>query len=97
MQLLVKNKGILAIVAIFIIVMFAYNTFFRPEVVPTSSELSASGVGDDLLKMHSELQAVTLDRSLFSAPGYLRLTDFSNVIPPQPTGRPNPFDIIGRD
>lgn len=65
--------------------------------MPVPSELSASSVGDDLLKIFGELQKVTLDQAIFSAPDYLLLTDFSTSIPPQTTGRSNPFDIIGRD
>lgn len=97
MKVLAKNKGILAAVALFIAAMFLYNIFFKSEVVTTSSESSAFSVGDDLLKIRGELQEVTLDRTVFSSPGYLLLTDFSTAIPQQATGRSNPFDIIGRD
>ncbi|MEX2013638.1 MAG: hypothetical protein WD897_01865 [Parcubacteria group bacterium] len=96
MDILTKNKGILSVVVVFIAVMFLYNIFFKVET-PVSSELSASSIGDDLLKIHGELQRVTLDRTMFSSTGYLLLNDFSTVISPQITGRPNPFDIIGRD
>ena len=67
------------------------------KTVLAPSESSVSGVGNDLLKIFSELQSVTFDQSLFSSPGYLGLTDFSTSIPPQTTGRTNPFDAIGRD
>lgn len=97
MKTLRKNKGIIAAVAIFIVVMFLYNLFFKSETIPVPDELSASSIGDNLVKIQKELQAVTLDKTLFSSSGYLELTDFSNSIPEQPIGRPNPFDIIGRD
>lgn len=97
MNTLKKNKGTLAAIAIFIVAMFLYNLFIKSETITVPSELSASRIGDDLIKMHEELQAITLDKSVFSSSGYLLLTDFSTVIPPQMTGRPNPFDIIGRD
>lgn len=97
MKTLTKNKGILAIVAIFILVISIYNFFFKSEAIPIPSELSASSIGEDLIKIRSELQAVTLDQSLFSSPRYLELTDFSVAIPQQATGRPNPFNIIGQD
>lgn len=77
--------------------MFLYNIFFKSDTITAPSELSASSIGDDLLKIRRELQAVTLDQTLFSSPGYLLLDDFSTSIPQQITGRPNPFDIIGRD
>jgi len=97
MKTLASNKGTIGAVAIFITVMFLYNIFFKPENTIIPSELSASSIGDDLLKIRGELQAVTLDQSLFSSAGYLLLTDFNVAISPQATGRPNPFDIIGRD
>lgn len=97
MKTLTANKGIIAAVAIFIMVMFLYNLFFKAENLSVPSELSASSIGDDLLKIHSELQAVSLDREIFSSSGYLLLSDFSVEIPPQATGRPNPFNIIGLD
>lgn len=97
MKIFTKNRGILTITALFIAVMFLYNIFFKPEPSTVSPESSASNVGDDLLKMHEELQKVTFDQALFSSPGYLMLADFSTDIPPQATGRPNPFNTIGRD
>lgn len=97
MEILTKNKGILATVALFIVAMFVYNVFFKSQAVAVPSELSASSVGDDLLKIRGELQAITFDRALFTSPGYLLLTDFGTAIPTQTTGRTNPFDIIGRD
>ncbi len=97
MKTLAKNKSMLAVIALFILMIFLYNLFFKPETVSIPSALSASSVGDDLLKIHRTLQGVTLDQTLFSARGYLFLTDFSTNIPPQTVGRSNPFDIIGRD
>ena len=97
MEILTKNKGILAAIAFFVVAMFVYNLFFKSETITVPSELSASSIGDDLLKIRGELQKVTLDRTIFSSPGYLLLTDFSTAIPQQTAGRPNPFDIIGRD
>ena len=97
MKTLIANKGILAAVGIFIIVMFLYSLFFKSETTLVPDELSASNIGNDLLKMHRELQGVAFDQTLFSSPGYLGLTDFSVSIPEQTTGRPNPFDVIGRD
>jgi hypothetical protein len=97
MNMLTKNKGALLAVAIFILVMFLYNFLFKSEVISLPDESSASIVGDDLIKTFNELKAVTLDQSFFSSSKYLFLTDFSNSIPQQATGRSNPFNVIGRD
>ncbi len=96
MKTLLKSKGVLAIIAIFIAAVFSYNSFFSSDTVPASSQASIP-VGDDLLKIFEELQRVTLDRSVLSSPGFLLLADFTTSIPQQTTGRPNPFDLIGRD
>ncbi len=97
MKTLTKNKGILVVVAIFIVAMFLYNTFFSTETVLVQDGLSSSGVGINLLEISEKLQRVTLDQSIFSSNGYLLLNDFSTSITPQVIGRPNPFGIIGRD
>ena len=96
MQLLTKNKGILAAVALFILAMFLYNLFFKPEP-SVDSGVSATVIGDDLLKIRDQLEKVTLDRTIFSSAAYLLLNDFSIVITEQVRGRSNPFDLIGRD
>jgi hypothetical protein len=97
MNKLIKNKGILIALTLFILATFLYNIFYKSETTPLSSELSATNIGDELLKTHRDLQAVTLDRQIFSSHGYLLLTDFGTAIAPQATGRLNPFDVIGRD
>ncbi|MFZ2484498.1 MAG: hypothetical protein WAX80_02305 [Minisyncoccia bacterium] len=97
MKTLIKNKIAISAVAIFILAMFLYNLFLKPSAVPPTSELSATSIGDDLLEIHKELQAVTLDRKVFSSTGYLSLVDFSTAIPQQTVGRSNPFNVIGRD
>lgn len=97
MKTLVKNKGILATIAVFILAMFLYNFFSASDALPVSIDLSAPSIGADLLQIYDKLQQVTLDQAVFSSAGYRELTDFSESIPPQPTGRPNPFDLIGRN
>jgi len=97
MKTLIANKGILITITVFIVVLFLYDIFFKSEAIAAPSELSASSIGNDLLKMQTELQKVSFDQALFSSPSYLFLTDFSVDIPQQITGRPNPFNIIGQD
>ena len=97
MDMLKNNKGTLAAIIIFILVIFLYNIFFKSNTIAIPSELSASSIGNDLIKMRERLQAVTLNQNVFSSRGLLLLVDFSTDIPLQPIGRPNPFNIIGRD
>ena len=61
MKTILANKGILALIGFFILVMFIYNIFLKPDVSPVSSELDASSIGNDLLKMHEDLKKVTFD------------------------------------
>ncbi|MEK7177034.1 MAG: hypothetical protein AAB719_01960 [Patescibacteria group bacterium] len=97
MKTLSQNKTIIGAIAVFITLILLYNVFLKadPELIP--DELAASTIGEDLIRTHAELQRVTLDTALFSSPNYQRLVDFNLTIPAQPTGRTNPFDIIGRD
>lgn len=94
MQALKENKIIISVVAIFILGMFLYKLLFKPADVLIDPGLSASVIGDELLDTYKRLEAVNLDQSLFSSPGFLSLEDFSIDVSPQPSGRPNPFDTL---
>ncbi len=61
--------------------------------------LKGEQLADDvtLVKTVDELSNINFDRNLFTTPSYRSLTDFSAAISQEATGRPNPFDIIGRD
>lgn len=97
MKSLEKNKVVLIAIFLFAVVIFAYNTFFKQGGIASPDGQSATSIGDDLLKLHGELKKVTLKKELFSHPGYNLLEDFNTPIPNQSIGRPNPFEIIGRD
>jgi len=97
MKSLEKNKGTLIAIVIFVLVIVVYNMFIKPGQISLPSEVEAVSVGEDLLKMAEQISAVNLDRSIFSDPNYLYLTDFSAQVPEDPIGRPNPFNVIGRD
>lgn len=91
------NKGILLVVVVFVLVMVLYKIFLRPDATLIPDEAVASNIGNDILKLKTELEKVNFDQSLFSSLGYLGLIDITVPIPGLPVGRPNPFDIIGRD
>jgi hypothetical protein len=80
-----------------ILVFVVYKFFFQSEAITVPSEAEAVTIGEDLKELHAQITRVNFDQTIFSSPGYLGLTDFSTTIQPQPTGRPNPFNIIGRD
>ena len=90
-------KSAIAIIVILILGLFGYNTFFGQEEVTLGLDnLSTSNIGTEVVSLRNSLQAVTLDRDIFSDAGFLELSDFSTNIPEQPIGRTNPFNVIGR-
>ena len=91
-----KNIKTIVLVVIFVLVMVSYNIISKSDSIPPDEE-QVVRIGDDLLKTYEELQSVTLSQSILSSAGYLLLLDFSTPIPDLPVGRPNPFDVIGRD
>lgn len=98
MQFFSKNKAIIEIVGVFIIIMFMYNFFFGGSSQGGVSIASSSplAIGADLVKMSEDLSRATLSQQVFSSAGYLNLIDFTVPLPQQSVGRSNPFDPIGR-
>lgn len=96
-QQLSANKGILAAVLIFVLLMVLYKIFLRPDTALIPDESLATNVGNDILNLRAELEKVNFDQTLFSTPGYIGLIDLTVLIPTLPVGRVNPFDVIGRD
>jgi len=101
MKAIQNNKGIVIAIIVFVLAIFIYKSFFAvdPTLVEDSTGVSTLGVdvGSDLVNLNSSLQAVTLDTALFNSPGYLTLVDFSSNLGTQPTGRRNPFAVIGSE
>ncbi len=84
--------------ALFLIAMFAYRTFFKvsDEDLLLEEEATTLLPGSDILGLYDSLQTVTLDQSVLKGPAFRSLIDFSTQVPSQPIGRANPFDLIGR-
>lgn len=91
-----KNKNIILSAFLFMAALWAYSTFFKSSDVGVTTDAAAQKVGGDVLDLYASLQSVTLDQTLFSTALYRNLSDFSTDIPLQPTGRANPFDVIGK-
>jgi hypothetical protein len=97
MKALQKNKFTILAIVIFFVVIFFYNSFIKEnQVIVEEGSEAAQAIGADLLALSDELRQVNLGTELFTTKLYLALTDFSNPIPPQPIGRANPFDLLGR-
>jgi hypothetical protein len=96
MKSLEKHKTTLISIILFIAVIMLYKTFFKVNSAVTTESTSAASVGSDLIDLYGKLQNVSFDQTLFNMPGYRSLLDFSTVLVPQPTGRTNPFDQLGK-
>ena len=94
MKTIKRYKSSLLALAIFLAVIVGYNSFLKSDIAVTGE--AAQGVGRDLVATFSVLQSVTLDDDLFSLPAYRALVDQSTPLLPEPAGRSNPFDFIGR-
>jgi hypothetical protein len=97
MKSLQKNMGIILAITIFLLVMFLYRTFLKPDPTAQFTNTSARDAGADLVLTLQGLKAITFDQALLSSQAYLSLKDFSVEVRDQPAGRSNPFNTIGRD
>ena len=63
----------------------------------TSTVISGSQVGAELVVALRQLNALKLDRSIFSNPIFLNLQDFGLEVVPEPYQRNNPFAPVGTE
>ena len=96
MQSLKNNTGIIVSIIIFVAAIWIYKSFFGSTDVITL-DTSGQVMGSDILQLNSNLQTVTLDKTLFGTTAYKSLVDFSTTVPQQPIGRSNPFAALGGD
>lgn len=94
MQGVTNNKPVIFATILVLLAMLSYNFFLSSDVVLTEG---APVVGSDIIALADELTNATLNKSLFSKPGYVLLTDYTVAISPEPLGRNNPFEVIGRE
>ena len=88
--------AILAILVFSALYFFVFNKKAPITVLDQfGNPVEAQVVGQDLVDLLNQIQAVTLDESLFRNPAFIHLTDYSIVLPEEPRGRQNPFDTIG--
>lgn len=93
MRILKDTKSLIGI-GLLVVLVFGYYFFFSGSSTTTqnlSSPVPSSPVSKELLVTLQNLHTITLDPGVFSDPVFISLSDFGNVIPPQATGRRNPF------
>ncbi len=96
MKSLEHNKTTVLALILFVGVIMVYNFFLKPSADSIQKSIVTAGVGNDVVSLYKSLETATLDQGLFTSTSYRALVDFSVPIPSQPTGRTNPFDIIGQ-
>jgi hypothetical protein len=61
----------------------------------TAASSTSSMVGTDVLSLLKKIHQLKIDYKFFETPAEQSLFDFSQQIPPENVGRPNPFLPIG--
>lgn len=89
------------IIGLVIIAAFILYTVFYPKggddelLTSSARKTPAEIVGVEIISALNQIESLKLDRSIFDNPIYQSLKDRSQEIPPEPVGKPNPFDPIG--
>ncbi len=82
----------LVVVVVLALAYFAYTSLSSPS--PTTI-VQENPVSQNLLVALSNLHTIKLNGAIFQDPAFQSLSDFGVTIPPQPTGRRNPFAPLG--
>jgi len=92
-----NTKKIVIWGVILVLVLFSvYFVWLRPAPQKATVDefgnlIESQTVGQDLVSLLAELQAVKLDTNLFDSPAFVGLTDFTTDLGKEPQGRNNPF------
>lgn len=96
-----KNKKIIIVAIILILLFVVYTIYFKPDVgqdplikstVSSSQQSSAQVLGAEINRAIREIDSLDLDKSIFEHPVLVKLVDHSKEITPEPYGRVNPFE-----
>lgn len=93
-----SNTKNLLIAGAILVVLIAAGYFYATRERVSDSDLlvgvpitGEKAIDGDLLSTLRELKRLRLDESIFSDPSFVSLTDQSKPLPPQVSGRINPF------
>jgi len=93
-----KKQYILFLLAIMLVVFFAFQfmaTATEGQLVSVvGTNQTTNEIGRETLEILLQLQALSLDGSLFEDAVFKYLTDFSVILVARPMGRENPFAAI---
>lgn len=97
MQTILQHKLLLIISGIVLAGLVWYGlapSSDEPDLTSTPSVEGGNSADAGIVPTLLMLRAVKLDGTIFSAPAFARLQDFSTEIVPEPVGRENPFDPL---
>lgn len=95
MDFLKKNKMMLGGIIVVAALVWAYFTYFSGSSAPLTATDADSSIGGDLLVTLNSISTLRLDDSIFKDPVFQSLSDFGVTIPPQDSGRRDPFAPVG--
>jgi hypothetical protein len=93
-------------IALIVIVVLAAGAYFYFQGNPSNSAISslesvispassdAREVGNRVLILLNQINALNIDETIFESPAYKSLVDYTITVPEQNVGRPNPFAPI---
>lgn len=87
---ILKNKLLVGLLMVAVIGTLLY-WWSGSSSSPVLTQDTPSPLSTDLLATLGSLNTITLDESIFEDESFQSLTDFGVTIPPQATGRRNPF------
>lgn len=102
-QTLRKYKKILLLIVILFMAFLIYSYFKggdkTNDILTATSPTGGSNnaIGQQFFNQLLTLQNLQLDDKVFADPRFQSLQDFSQPLPDEPQGRPNPFAPIGVD
>ena len=97
---LLKNKKIFGIAVLLVLaalVYYVWSSAGGATASLTESGSETSPISQEILSTLNSLHTIKLDanKSIFTDPVFVSLTDYSVALPPQPSGRRNPFAPVG--
>jgi len=93
-----SNKKVIAgLTACLVLGFMLYDYISQPvrAVDELVLEEQEGVISKNLLVVLDRIESIKLDEKFFENAAFLSLQDFSVVLTPEPTGRPNPFAPIG--
>ncbi len=92
------QKLLVAIVCLLVLAFLGYRLYTAPASEEVASvNFTTEAASQDILTLVEKLEAISIDKSVFSSPIFTSLVDFTVPLLPEAQGRSNPFAPIGSD